>query len=166
MAVLSDDVFQKRLKEKLTYCASGRLLEKDTQVDESWQHNKGYRRLYFESNVYLLHRLIFLYHKGYLPKVIDHIDGSTTNNRIENLQDCSQSVNISKSKLFNTNKTGYRGVHYNVNAKKYEAYFMRDYKKHYLGLFDDSELAALVVEEAKDQLTRINYLKGKYGTEV
>jgi hypothetical protein len=118
----------------------------------------GYYVLAVEGKSFLVHRLIwFIVHKT-LPKIVDHVDGNRLNNKLENLQGCDQSVNIGKAKMFRTNSTGYKGVHYNTNAKKYEAYFMRNYKKHYLGLFECPELAALVVEEAKDQLERLSNL--------
>jgi hypothetical protein len=53
----------------------------------------GYLRQdgYFSAKVkgksYLLHRLIFLMHYGYLPNQIDHIDGNPANNLLENLRE-------------------------------------------------------------------------------
>ena len=135
---------------------NGLLLTLDG-ADNSTSTKRGYRKLTIKGVSYLLHRLIFLYHFKYLPKVIDHVDGSVSNNKIENLQNCSQSKNISKSKLFNTNTTGFKGVSYHKVANKYEAYFTRNYIRTYVGLYETASEAFKARE---------NYLKGKYGNQV
>ena len=45
----------------------------------------GYMGVCIDKSNYLTHRLIFLYHHGYLPKTVDHIDGDRLNNKINNL---------------------------------------------------------------------------------
>ena len=50
-----------------------------------------------DGELYTLSKLVWKYHKGVEPKgVIDHINGDSTDNRIENLQDISQSQNLTK----------------------------------------------------------------------
>jgi hypothetical protein len=147
--------FVQHLRKNFTY-KNGVVLNKDGE-DKATVTHQGYKQLYINGTPHLVHRLVFLMHNDEFPKVVDHINGDKKDNRIENLQGCTQVENIAKAKLFNTNKTGYKGVHYNKNAGKYEAYFWNNYKKYYLGLFDDPELAGLAVEEAKDNLQR------KYG---
>lgn len=110
--------------------------------------------MYVLGTGYLVHRLVWLYFHGHMPKVVDHINGDKADNRIENLQNCTQKENIAKASLFNTNKTGYKGVSYCKNSGKYEAYVHRDYAKIYLGLF-------ATAEEANN--ARIEYLERKYG---
>jgi hypothetical protein len=127
----------------------GRLLERKTLRDLSTLTTRGYRQIYVEGVPYLLHRLIFFYHYGRFPKVVDHIDGDLSNNCIENLQGCSQSVNIEKARIFKTNKTGYKGVSFNKKADKFEAYYWKDYKKYYVGLFDTAEEASKAREKRK-----------------
>jgi len=53
-----------------------------------------YLRVCIDGKPQALHRMIFLYHHGYLPKVTDHIDGNRLNNRIENLRDVSQLLQL------------------------------------------------------------------------
>lgn len=137
---------------KLTY-KNGALLTSDG-VDKATNTTRGYRQLYVLGKGYLVHRLVWLYFHGHMPKVVDHINGDKADNRIENLQNCTQKENIAKANLFNTNKTGYKGVSYCKNADKYEAYVYQNYAKIHLGLF-------ATAEEANN--AKIEYLGKKYG---
>lgn len=44
-----------------------------------YEHQSGYRRIKINNILYLEHRLIYLYHYGYIPKMLDHIDGVRNN---------------------------------------------------------------------------------------
>jgi hypothetical protein len=136
----SSDKFLEELRNKFDY-DSGRLFLKGTYVDKSTETSRGYRKIQFQSRGYLLHRLIFYYHHGYFPKIVDHINGDVFNNKIENLQACSQSDNIAKARKFKTNSTGFKGVCYHKAAKKYESYFWKDYQKVHCGLYNSAEEA-------------------------
>lgn len=136
------------MKEKFDY-DSGRLLLKGTYVDKSTKTSRGYKKIQFKSKGYLLHRLIFYYHHGYFPEIVDHMDGNLFNNNIENLQACDQSINIAKARKFKTNSTGFKGVSYHKAADKYEGYFWKNYKKHYVGLFNTAEEAFKAREEKR-----------------
>ena len=41
-------------------------------------------KIYYKS--YFVHKIIFLMHYGYIPQIVDHIDGNKNNNSIKNLQ--------------------------------------------------------------------------------
>lgn len=138
-----------RVKQVYDYDPSGELRLRTNGRIVSYPHSGGYKWTYLEARQYLLHRLIFFWHYGYFPKVVDHIDGDKTNNRIENLQACDQKVNIAKAKVFNTNTTGFKGVSYKAASKKYESYFFKDYKKIYCGLWDTAEEAFKAREEKR-----------------
>ncbi len=92
-------------------------------------------RIYIKLNgkTYLAHRLIFLYHNGYLPKCIDHIDNNPLNNRIENLREATHRENAQNKKLSITNKCGYKGVSKSQN--KYVAQIQINGIKKNLGYF-------------------------------
>lgn len=74
-------------------------------------HPSGYLKTEFLGKKYSIHRLVFLLHKGYMPTCIDHIDGNKTNNRIENLRECTLSENQANRAIQKTNKFGVKGVH-------------------------------------------------------
>lgn len=65
---------------------------------------------------YRHHRLVFLYHKGYLPKQVDHKDRTRYNtnplcDKIENLRDASSSQNNANRDINKANTTGYKNVY-------------------------------------------------------
>lgn len=70
---------------------------------------------------YKNHRLIFLMHHGYLPKVIDHIDRNPSNNCIENLRESTVSQNLHNRTAQKNSKSGIKGVYWLANRKKWVA---------------------------------------------
>ena len=100
-------------------------------------HIAGYIDGWFLSKRMLEHRLIFLYHNGYIPKVVDHIDNDKKNNHIENLQDISQADNIRRQKPRST--TGFKGVSMHHNRFIAQITFKKEHM--YIGSFITPELA-------------------------
>ena len=114
------------------------------------EDNKGYRRVRVSGKDYLAHRLIFLYHHGWLPEFVDHKDRDPRNNRIENLRPLTHSQNIANGKS-TTSSSGYRGVTALKNGK-FLAQVMKNYKNHHLGQFDSAEEAHQAYLRARDLL--------------
>jgi len=136
-------------KEGSLYTAKSRQgVWKDLKAG-SLRHN-GYYYVRFQNKMYLEHRLIFLYHHGYLPKVIDHTDGSKTNNKIENLREATQAQNCWNMKKPNTNTTGVKGVWFDKERNKWYAEFKTEGKKNYVGRFDTLEEATERLHEARE----------------
>jgi hypothetical protein len=75
---------------------------------------KGYRRVVYKQGCKSIgvHRVIFLMHHGYLPEVIDHINGKPVDNRIENLRAATRQTNNQNSRLPRHNTSGVKGVSY------------------------------------------------------
>lgn len=115
-------------------------------------HPRGYTRICIGNKFYLMHRLIFLMINGYMPMVVDHIDGDTSNNAIENLRDATFSQNQFNSKVPKNNKSGVKGVCWFNASKKWRVQITANKVKHFFGYFDDLELASLVATEARDRL--------------
>lgn len=82
---------------------------------------EGYKVCEIYGKQYRFHRLVFLYHYGWLPKTIDHIDNDRANNRIENLRPASLSQNQFNSKIPITNTSGFKNIHYNSYARAWKA---------------------------------------------
>lgn len=100
---------------------------------------------------YKVHRIIFLMHYGYMPKMIDHIDGNPFNNKIENLRECTAQENNRNQKLALRNTSGFKNVTWSKSAKKWQVGFMLSNNYKHIGTFEDIELADLVAQEARDK---------------
>jgi len=111
---------------------------------------KGYIKVKIGKKAHAAHRIIFLWHHGFLPDVIDHIDGNKSNNKIENLRSATKAENSANQKIRTTNTSGMKGVSWQTANKKWRVAICKNYKPIYLGLYDDYDLACLVAAEATD----------------
>ena len=114
------------------------------------QGGDGYRRLVYKGKGYMEHRLIFLLHHGYLPPLLDHIDGDPTNNRIENLRPCSYAENNRNSVHRST--SGVKGVTWDATRNKWRCQIHVDNKNYNLGRFDSLDEAKAVMQQARAKL--------------
>lgn len=110
-----------------------------------------YKRIRVNGKRYLAHRLIFLWHHGYMPEIIDHINGNVEDNRIENLRSATKSQNGINSKKPSNNTSGNKNVYWYSAGKKWEVRLTSQKKVFYFGRFEDYELAELVALEARDK---------------
>jgi hypothetical protein len=69
-----------------------------------------YKRTKFNGKKHYLHRLIYLYHYGYLTEEIDHIDNNPSNNKIENLRATNRLGNGKNRKIGKNNTSGIKNV--------------------------------------------------------
>jgi len=111
----------------------------------------GYRVAKLRSSLHSVHRLVFLYHHGYLPEnPIDHINRVKDDNRIENLREVSQSCNLRNSGLSIRNTSGVKGVSFCNTYKKWLAKIYINGKNNYLGSYD-TKLEAVCHRLAAEQ---------------
>lgn len=104
-------------------------------------HARGY--IYIKSNgkKYAAHRLAFLYMEGSFPEdQVDHINRERADNRWVNLRHADAYLNAN-NKTRKVGITGLRGI--TVKGSRYQV----RYKRKYIGLFKDLELAELVYKE-------------------
>lgn len=141
--------FPKELLSKYSY-DDGALYKNNKKI--GWLKvlgTKKYVGVMFNNREYYAHQIIFLLHHGYIPKVVDHIDGNGLNNVISNLRSCTQAQNCQNSKIRSDNKSGSKGVYWNSTRKKWIVDFIFNKKRKIIGQFDDLELADLVAQEAR-----------------
>jgi hypothetical protein len=114
--------------------------------------SNGYEVITINGSVYLSHRLVFLWHHGYLPDYIDHIDGDKLNNRIDNLRECSLSQNQCNKKIGTNNTSGYKGVYFSNQNGKWQVGIQYKKRKYHGGLFDDVHEAGRAAEKLRNSL--------------
>ena len=112
----------------------------------------GYRQVKINGIRYLMHRIIFLMHHGYLPEFIDHIDNDRLNNKIDNLREANRNQNAFNMRLYKTNTSGSKGVSWDKNRNKWMVRVGIDGVDKYFGHYEDIELADLVASEARCKL--------------
>lgn len=77
--------------------------------------NGCYRRyISFDYKGYTAARLIFLWHHGYLPVQVDHIDRDSLNDKIENLREANSSQNNANRNALKNKTSKYLGVHFST----------------------------------------------------
>ena len=113
--------------------------------------NDGRKATKINNKLYLNHRLIFFYHYGYFPKMIDHIDLNPLNNKIENLREVTRSQNFWNTPIPKRNKSGIKNVSWHKASKKWVVQIGVNGENKILGYFEDIELADLVAQEARDK---------------
>lgn len=102
------------------------------------------------------HRIVWLYHKGYLPKVLDHINRDTRDNRIENLRESDVHTNSYNTNLPTNNTTGFIGVSVdNPSGRKkrpFRCSICCKKRVFFLGTYTDAEMAGLAYNIASEAL--------------
>jgi hypothetical protein len=99
----------------------------------------GYIKIKVDRVEYQAHRLIWLWHYGHLPEMLDHRDNVRTNNHIVNLRPATYELNRANSKISRNNRSGFKGVC--VKRDKFEARIRHNGISVYLGLFKTAQEA-------------------------
>jgi len=118
----------------------------------------GYLQVMIDGKLYLAHRLAWLYMHGSMPEhYIDHINGVKTDNRIANLRDVKQGVNLQNQKRAKRNRvsSSMLGVSFSNKGQNkdrpYRARIVVDHKEMHLGTFSNEEDAHKAYLAAKRQ---------------
>ena len=114
-------------------------------------NKQGRMQIGINKKVYIFSRIVFLYHHGYLPKLIDHIDGNKLNNKIENLREATISQNNCNSKIPSHNTSSKKNVSFNTRDKIWNVSLKVNKKRIFIGGFKDLELANLVATMAREK---------------
>lgn len=122
-------------------------------------NSAGYIVVGLKGKQYLAHRIVFLMHHGYLPKLLDHIDGDKTNNRVENLRECTYSQNNCNIPIRSDNKSGHKGVFFRKDTNKWSARIHYNGCSKSLGCFLNKDDAVAAYRDAANNVhnTFANY---------
>lgn len=159
---MNKSITQERLKELLTYSEKeGKFYWKvspsnNIKIGDEAGKGKvaGYNRVSLDNKSYLVHRLVWLWFYGYMPKEIDHINHNRSDNRLNNLREVTHIENGHNVSKKTNNTTGYTGVVYHKATGKWLAQIMINHKNKYLGLFSTIEEA---VEKRKEAEKDFNF---------
>lgn len=113
--------------------------------------NHNHRPLY-------IHRAITNAPKGF---TVDHRNLNTLDNRKSNLRVCLHRQNLCNRERSINNTSGYKGVFYNREKRKWEATITVNYHCYHLGRFSDPVEAALQYDKAalkfQGEFARLNF---------
>jgi hypothetical protein len=153
MRKVNMEICQKLLQETFSY-ADGNLIWKKPTGKRVFVGQiagricNGYKNIGFMGKGYMAHRLIFMFHNGYFPPEVDHVDGNKLNNRIENLRPATHAENLRNQKLRSCNTSGIKNVAWQTKKQRWRVRITVNGKDKHIGYFKDRDLAALVAIEA------------------
>lgn len=101
-----------------------------------------------------LHNYVMGITKINTDKEVDHINRDRLDNTIANLRIVNRQINNLNRGLNKNNSSGYKGVAYHKQRKKWRAYIMIDYKQKSLGLYKTKEEAYEVRRKAEKSILK------------
>ena len=114
--------------------------------------NNGYVRLSISGTRCLAHRLAMIYVYGSCGKYVDHIDGSRSNNKINNLRCVTKPQNCQNRKKSKKNTSGVTGVSLNKKNNRWFANIGHKGGLLHIGSFVRFDDAVLARKEAEKEL--------------
>lgn len=114
----------------------------------------GYRVIRICGALELEHRLVWLWHYGIYPeKNLDHANGDRSDNRLDNLRECSQAQNLqNRARPKKNRKHQWQGCDFHKTMNKWRVRIRANGAIHLIGYYTDPEEAQAAYFEAKERL--------------
>lgn len=152
---------QERLKELISYDpVDGTFCWKVTRSNRAvagkvagkCKDSKGYSVIRVDKRLYRAHRLAYLYITGEWPESdVDHKNNNRADNRWENLRASTRSQNIANKATPASNKSGVKGVCWNVAHQRWLVTLRVEGRHKYIGEFRCKKTAVRAVREARQR---------------
>lgn len=122
-------ITQERVRELFDYREDGVLVRRvkvgrHVAVGDvaGFPGTRGYLNVKVDWKAYRIHRLVFLWHNGYMPENgIDHINRDKIDNRIENLREVGHTCNARNTSNRKNNTSGVKGISWSNEMRKWRA---------------------------------------------
>lgn len=118
-------------------------------------HNQGRWRIHLQRRFYRMTHIIWAMQTGAWPPKgmqIDHRDGDKANDVWSNLRLATPSQNKCNQRRHCDNASGFKGVHFRKDRRKYIAQIALNGRNRHLGHFDTPELAHAAYAKAAQKL--------------
>jgi len=100
---------------------------------------------------YSIHKVIFCMHHGFMPPIVDHINGDKSDHKIENLRAATHQSNNWNRVTQSNNKLGLKNISWHKQNQKYWVQLAKNGKKIVSVFVEDLELAELIAIEARNK---------------
>jgi hypothetical protein len=122
-------------------------------TEAGWIEKLGYRVVRVDTAMYKTHRIAWAMYYGTTDNCeLDHINGKRLANQINNLRVAHRRENNRNARRRSDNTSGYKGVTYYRNNKKWGACIGTGTQRTWLGLHDTPEAAHAAYCAAADRL--------------
>lgn len=122
-------ISQERVRELFDYREDGCLIRKVRTANNACigdvagsPDSNGHLQVKVSRRIYMVHRLVWLWHHGYLPEhEVDHVNRKQSDNRIENLREVSRTCNMRNLPNRCDNTSGIKGVCWHARDRRWAA---------------------------------------------
>lgn len=139
-------LFRWRIKEQFNGVEPGRIAG-------HLKKSSGYVIIKIACRGYFAHQLAWLHYYGeWADSLLDHRNMTRSDNRISNLRKASNTNNQHNRRRLPSNKSGFKGVYWHKDSRKWCACITANRKRHFLGYFDRPDQAHNAYVQAATRL--------------
>ncbi len=148
---LVDDENFKYLNQFKWHCVPGRY---------TWYAARGVGPFKKQKKIYMQYAVINIP----IGMIVDHVNKNGLDNQKENLRICTRSQNSHNYKIPRNNTSGFKGVFFDKQWNKWRAAIRINYKRFYLGSFENKIEAArsydMAAKQYHGEFANLNFKEG------